>query len=136
MNDRDHLAFILSLPPSADMYEERREKRVKLELLGPVSAKLIVGGDAGELKGYDLAVVDYSRHGFGLLVTRNESDQLEEFNAGDRIRNLVLYAPWAIRKVDVKVAHKTELQDGDHKACFTLGIKSRELITSGKTRKR
>jgi hypothetical protein len=35
------------------MYEERREKRVKLELLGPVSAKLIVGRDAGELKGYD-----------------------------------------------------------------------------------
>ena len=104
-------------------------------MLEPVSVKFTVGKEPNERKTYDLTVVDYSRHGLGLLVTRNAFDLLEELNVGDRIRDMVLYAPWAVTKVDGKVIHKTELQDGDHKGCFMLGIKSRAISTNDKTRK-
>ena len=73
---------------------------------------------------------------FELLTTQKEFDLLEGLNIGDRVRDMVLYAPWAVTKLDSKVAHKTELQDGDHKGCFMLGTKSRELIANGKISKR
>ena len=136
VNGGDNSAFLLDFPSSIQVHEERREERINLEMLEPVSVKLTVGKESNEQKTYDLTVVDYSRHGLGLLVTRNAFDLLEELNVGDRIRDMVLYAPWAVTKVHGKVAHKTELQDGEHKGCFMLGIKSRELITNDRTRKR
>jgi sulfur carrier protein ThiS len=73
---------------------------------------------------------------FELLITQKEFDLLEGLNIGDRVRDMVLYAPWAVTKVDGKVVHKSELQDGDHKGCFMLGTKSLELIANGKISKR
>src|SRR5512136_2214289 len=128
--------LLLAFPSSVQVHEQRRQERINLDMLEPVSVKFTVGKEPNERKTYDLTVVDYSRHGLGLLLTRNEFDLLEELNVGDRIRDMALYAPWAVTKVDGKVAHKTELQDGDHKGCFMLGIKSRELITNGMIRKR
>jgi len=136
VNGGDNSAFLLDFPSSVQVHEERREERIKLELLEPISAKLTVGRDAGGPREYDLAVVDHSRHGLGLLVTQNDFNLLEALSVGDRIQNMILYAPWAVTKVDGKVAHKTQLQDGEHKGCFMLGIKSRELITNDRTRKR
>ena len=136
VNGGGNSMFLLDFPPSVQVHEERREERIKLELLEPISAKLTVGRDAGGPREYDLAVVDHSRHGLGLLVTQNDFNLLEALSVGDRIQNMILYAPWAVTKVDAKVAHKTQLQDGEHKGCFMLGIKSRELITNDRTRKR
>ena len=136
VNGGSNSTFLLDFPSSVQVHEERREERIKLELLEPISAKLTVGRDAGGPREYDLAVVDHSRHGLGLLVTQNDFNLLEALSVGDRIQNMVLYAPWAVTKVDGRVVHKTELQDGDHKGCFMLGIKSRDLITNGRSRKR
>ena len=136
VNGGGNSTFLLDFPPSVQVHEERREERIKLELLEPISAKLTVGRDAGGPREYDLAVVDHSRHGLGLLVTQNDFNLLEALSVGDRIQNMILYAPWAVTKVDGRVVHKTELQDGDHKGCFMLGIKSRDLITNGRSRKR
>ena len=134
--DRGDFEFLLTFPPSVEVHEERREERINLEMLEPVTVKLTVGNEANKQKTYDLTVVDCSRHGLGLLVTPNAFDLLEKLNVGDRVRDMVLYAPWALTKVNGKVAHKTELREGDHKGCFMLGIKSRELITNGKIRER
>ena len=136
VNGGSNSTFLLDFPSSVQVHEERREERIKLELLEPISAKLTVGTGAGGPKEYDLAVVDHSRHGLGLLVTENAFDLLEELNVGDRIRDLLLYSTWAVAKVHGKVVHKTELLAGDHKGCFMLGIKSRELIADGIIRKR
>ena len=136
VNGGSNSTFLLDFPSSVQVHEERREERIKLELLEPISAKLTVGTGAGGPKEYDLAVVDHSRHGLGLLVTENAFDLLEELNVGDRIRDLLLYSTWAVAKVHGKVVHKTELLAGDHKGCFMLGIKSRELIADGIISKR
>jgi len=136
VNGGNNSTFLLDFPSSVQVHEERREERIKLELLEPISAKLTVGTGAGGPKEYDLAVVDHSRHGLGLLVTENAFDLLEELNVGDRIRDLLLYSTWAVAKVHGKVVHKTELLAGDHKGCFMLGIKSREPIADGIIRKR
>jgi hypothetical protein len=122
--DGSDFTFLLTFPANVQVHEERQEARVELEMLEPVSVKITVGKESGGRKTYDLPVVDCSRHCLELLVTENEFDLFEELNVGDRIRDVLLYAPWAVTKVDGKVAHKTELQDGDHKGCFMLGIKS------------
>jgi len=136
VNDVGNSPFLLTFPLSVQVHEERREERINLGMQEPISVKLTVGKEANGRKAYDLTVIDCSRHGLGLLVTQNEFDLLEGLNVGDRIQDMVLYTPWAVTKVDGKIAHKTELQDGDHKGCFMLGIKSRELITNDKTEKR
>ena len=69
-------------------------------------------------------------------MTRDAFDLLGMLNIGDRIRDMVLYSRWAVTKVYGKVAHMTELLDGDHKGCFILGIKLREMIRDDKLRKR
>lgn len=127
--------LLLAFPLSVQVHEQRRQERINLDVLEPVSVKITVGKEPNEQKTYDLTVVDCSRHGLGLLVTPNAFDLLGQLNVGDRIRDMVLYAPWAVTKLDGKVAHKTELQDGDHKGCFMLGIKSREIITNDMIRK-
>lgn len=134
--DGGGVASLLTYPDSIQVHEERLEDRINLDMLEPISVRLTVGKEPDARRTYDLTVVDYSRRGLGLLVTRNDFNLLEELNVGDRIRDMVLYAPWAVTEVDGKVAHKTELQDGDHKGCFMLGIKSRDLITNDMTRKR
>jgi sulfur carrier protein ThiS len=128
--------LLLAFPSSVQVHKERREERINLEMLEPISVKLTVGKELNEQKTYDLTVVDCSRHGLGLLVTQNAFDLLEELNVGDLIRDMIMYAPWALITVNGEVAHKTEFQEGDHKGCFMLGIKCRELITNGRIRKR
>lgn len=128
--------FLLSFPDTVQTHEERLENRVDFEMLEPVSAKITLGKQSGAKKSYDLAVVNYSRHGLGLLVTQEKSDLLEGLNVGDRIREMVLYAPWAVTRVDARVVHKTELQDGDQRGCVILGVKSRDLIANRETSKR
>jgi len=128
--------LLLAFPSSVLVHEERREERISLDMLEPVSVRLTVGKAPNERKAYDLTVLDYSPRGLGLLVTENAFDLLEELNVGDRIRDLLVYSTWAVAKVHGKVVHKTELLAGDHKGCFMLGIKSRELIADGIISKR
>lgn len=128
--------LLLAFPSCVLVHQKRREERINLDMLEPVSVKLTVGKEPNERKAYDLTVVDYSPRGLGLLVTREAFDLLGVVNIGDRIRDMVLYSRWAVTKVNGKVAHKTELLDGDHKGCFMLGIKPRELIRDDIIRKR
>ncbi len=128
--------LLLAFPSSVLVHEERREERINLDMLEPVTVRLTLGKAPNERKAYDLPVVNYSRRGLGLLVTEDAFDLLEKLNVGDRIRDLVLYSTWAVAKVHGKVVHKTELLDGDHRGCFMLGIKSRELIADGIIMKR
>jgi hypothetical protein len=125
----------LSFPDSVKVHEERLEDRVDLEMLEPVSVRITVGKASKERKAYDLPVVNRSQHGLGLLVTQKESDLLEKLNVGDRIRGMVLYAPWAVTRMDGKAVHKTELQGGDQRGCVILGVKSRDLFANRETSK-
>jgi len=136
VHDGADFLFLLSFPDTVQVHEERLENRVEFEMLEPVSAKITLGKQSGTKKSYDLPVVNYSRHGLGLLVTQKESEVLEELKVGDRIREMVLYAPWAVTRVDAKVVDKTELQDGDQRWCVILGVKSRDLIANRETGKR
>ena len=123
-----NLIFLLAFPASIEVHKKRHEERAKLDILEALSAELRVGGEAGGGKVYDLNVVDRSRRGLGLLVTRKDFELLKKLNVGDPIRDIVLYTPWAVLKVDGKVVHKKELRDGDHKGSSILGVKSRDLI--------
>jgi hypothetical protein len=136
VHDGGDFLFQLGFPDSVKVHEERLEDRVELEMLEPVSVRITVGKESKARKAYDLPVVNCSRHGLGLLVTQKESALLEELNVGDRIRGMVLYAPWAVTRMDGKVVHKTELQDGDQRGCVILGVKSRDLIANSETSKR
>ena len=82
---------------------------------------------------YNLNVLDCSRHGLGLIVTKEDFDLLEKLRNGDKIKNISFYATWTLIKVAGHVRHKTKIEEGKYKGCYLLGIESPEVIESCKS---
>ena len=81
-------------------------------------------------KQYRLHVINYSRHGLGLLVTNKQENLLSIIKPGDKIKDVTFYARWAIIKVDVHVRHISKLDKGPHKGKHVIGVESKDIIES------
>ncbi|CAN2043892.1 conserved hypothetical protein [Candidatus Magnetomoraceae bacterium gMMP-1] len=76
---------------------------------------------------YQLDVLKQSGTSVSLLITENNFDLYQMFNLGDKIKNVKLYAEWAVIRVDVTVKNKNQIKYGDYKEQYLIEIMSKEL---------
>lgn len=117
---------------SPEIKERRREDRFtpKLPEFVYVEFELQKGPFKG--KNVRLQVLNYSKHGLGLLVTDKDKELLDALKPGDRIKNVAFYARWAIIKVEVLIKQISKLEVGSHKGYHVIGVESDEIIESSK----
>ena len=120
--------LILDFPKSIEIQERRREERFTYEIPELVSAEVRLGNGTKKANVYDLNVINYSRHGLGLLVTRKDFDLLQLVNRGDKLSDITFFCESALIKVSGTVRHKTRIEDGKYRGCYIIGIESHELI--------
>jgi len=125
-----YFGFIVSCPKSIEIEEKRFEERFVYEFPDFVSAEFSLGKESKEKKTYELAVMDCSRHGLGLIITKEHFDLLQKIKKGHKLQDITFYASWSMIKVDGIVKHLTQIEDGKHKGCYLLGIESKEIIES------
>ena len=118
--------LILGFPKSIEIQERRREERFTYEIPELVSAEVRLGNGTKKANVYDLNVINYSRHGLGLLVTRKDFDLLHGLNRGDTLSDITFFCKSDLLKVSGTVRHKTRIKDGDYRGCYIIGIEWRQ----------
>jgi hypothetical protein len=127
-----HFGFIMGFPESLEIEEKRRKERLTYDTPEVFAAEFRPGKKSKRDKLYQLHVLNRSKHGLGLLVTRKDLDLIRIVKKGDRLDDITLLASWAIIKVNASVSHVTKIEEGKHKGCYLLGIDSRDIIASCK----
>jgi hypothetical protein len=129
-NEYPYFGIMITLPQSLELTRERRrEARHLYEMPEFVSVEFSI---MGKEKVYDLGVMDCSRHGLGILITKKDFDLVRLVKPGDRIRDIMLYSENAMIKVDGVVRHITKMSTGKSKGSYLMGVESPEVIESCK----
>ncbi|MBW2094256.1 MAG: hypothetical protein JRI80_05160 [Deltaproteobacteria bacterium] len=115
---------------SAEGREKRREHRIATRIPDFVYVEFSLETSKGKAKHYRLNVINYSRHGIGLLVSEKDFGILKFLKKGDKIKNITFYASWALITVDTTVRHLTKVEEGPYGGMHVIGVEARELITS------
>ncbi len=110
----------------SELEELQREERRLPSLPEFVYVEFNLGETLEEERTYRLNVVDYSRHGFGLLITDKDLELRRMLNPGDKIKDITFYATWTLIKVGATVRHITKIEEGQ----YIMGVESNEIIES------
>jgi len=122
-----YYGFILKLPESIEIMNQRREERRFLSASDLISTEFEIT-HGKKVKKYKLNVSDYSQHGLGLIIDEKSVDLIDILQKGNRIKNITFFAKWAMIKLDGIVSHITKAENGEKKGSYTLGIESKEII--------
>ena len=120
-NISPYFGLVMSLPKAIDIEEKREDERIVYDRPEFVSVEFRLK-EGGEEKIYSLNVLDRSKRGFGLLVTKKDFDLLRTLNQGVNLKNIKFYSESILITVDGIVRHKTRIKDGKYKGCYLLGI--------------
>jgi hypothetical protein len=129
-SDAPYFGFFLKLPEAIEIEDKRLEERVSFGISYFVSAEFTLGKGSKKEKRYELNVTDCSRHGLGLIITQKDLDLLERLNIGDRIEEIMFFAPRSMIKVNGNIRHITKIGSGEYKGCYQVGIESDDLINT------
>lgn len=120
--------FVTSFPESIELPERRRRHRSIDVAPEFISVVLTTKEGSKEEKNYELAVVDYSLDGVGILVSGKDSDLIEKVHKGDKLQEITLFAPQTMVKVDGTIRHKSKKQGGKDENCYVLGVEFDEAL--------
>jgi len=125
------LGHIITYPEALVIADRRRSDRHEVDsnaapLFG--RAKIRMRAGRSQEKAYDLEVFDVSENGVGILVGKELSNWLERIGIGDRLKEVELYAPWTIVRVDGTVKHKSWMQKGKYSGYHLVGIELDEKL--------
>ncbi len=120
--------FVTSFPESIELPERRRRHRSIDVAPEFISVVLTTKEGSREEKNYELAVVDYSLDGVGILVSGKNYDLIEKVHKGDRLQEIKLFAPQTMVKVDGTIRHKSKKEGGKDENCYVLGVEFDETI--------
>jgi hypothetical protein len=126
-----YLGHIISYPEALVIADRRRRDRHEIDSkTSPLFARAKIRMRAGrsQEKVYDLRVFDVSENGVGVLIDSALFDWLERIGIGDRLKEVELYAPWTIVRVDGIVRHKSRMHKGRYSGCHLLGIELDEKL--------
>ena len=129
--ESSHLGHIISYPEGLVLADRRRSDRHEVgSNAAPFFGKAKIRMRAGrsQEKVYDLEVFDVSEDGVGILVGKELSNWLERIGIGDRLKEVELYAPWTIVRVDGTVKHKSWMQKGKYSGYHLVGIELDEKL--------
>lgn len=120
--------LVVSFPESIALPERRRRNRNSDKIPDFISVVLKSKKGSQKDKKYELAVLDYSTQGVGILVSEKDSELFEAVQEGDRIEDITLFAPKTVIKVDGTVRHKSKKTGEDAEGCYVLGIQFDETL--------
>ena len=124
--------MIMSPSGSFKIKEKRREARTNFEMPEFIAVEFKLGKGSRKEKTYDLNVLNRSVHGLALLITEKDFELVQALNCGDKLQNIMFFAPSAMIRVDGTVRHMTKLEEGQLKGCYILGLESDEITESAK----
>ena len=119
--------MIMSPSGSFKSEERRREARTNFEMPQFIAVEFKLGKGPKKEKTYDLNVLNRSVHGLALLITEKDYELVQALNCGDKLQNIMFFAPSAMIRVDGTVRHMTKLEGGKHKNCYILGLESDDI---------
>ncbi len=120
--------LVVGFPESIELPERRRRYRNSEEIPEFISVVLKSRKGSQKEKKYELAVLDYSKQGVGILVSEKDSELFEAVKEGDRLENITLFAPQTVVKVDGTVRHKSKRPGEEAEGCYVLGIQFDETL--------
>ena len=126
-----HLGHIISYPEDLVLADRRRSDRHEVDSSVATlfaGAKIKVRAGRSQKKGYDLKVFDVSENGVGILVGEELFDWLRRTRIGDRLKQVELYAPWTIVRVNGTVRHKSKMHEGEYSGYHLLGVELDEKL--------
>ena len=127
-----HFGFMISFPASLEIKEKRREERVTFKRPELIRAEFRLGKGPNKDKPYEVNVINYSRHGLGLIITQKDFDLLRIVRRGDLLEDIAFFASWAMIRVNGTVRHITKIKQGKYEGCYILGIHSPDIISDYK----
>ncbi|MFC1839368.1 FHA domain-containing protein [Thermodesulfobacteriota bacterium] len=130
---KPHLGFIMKLPAYIEVRENRDNPRSMYEIMGFVSVEFSVKEGPEKDKVYNLDVIDCSKKGLGLLISKKDSDLAKLLKKEDRIADITFYSEETMIRVDGTVRHISEIKEGQNKGCYLLGLESSAIISSCKS---
>jgi len=130
-----YIGFFLKIPETVEIIEKRYEERVSYEISDFVSAEFKLEKGSKEEKVYELNAIDCSSHGLGLIISERDFDLLQRLKIGDRIKDMMFFAPRSMVKVKGIVRHITKIEVGEYKGSYQLGIESADIINTCKPKK-
>ncbi len=120
--------LVVSFPESIELPERRSRRRSSDEIPEFISVVIKSNKGSKKDKNYELAVVDYSTNGVGILVSEKDFELVELVEEGDRLQDITLFAPRTMVKVDGTVRHKSKQQGGQGRDSYVLGIEFDETL--------
>jgi hypothetical protein len=127
-SDEHDSELVVSFPESIELPERRRGNRNSDEIPEFISVVLKPRKGSQKEKKYELAVLDYSTQGVGILVSEKDSELFEAVQEGDRLEDITLFATETVVKVDGTVRHKSKKPGDEAEGCYVLGIQFDESL--------
>ena len=115
---------------AGDGRNKRREYRIITKLSDFVNVEFSLEMPEGKRNHYRLNVINYSRHGIGILVPEKDVDLLNFLKKGDVINDVTFSASWALITVDMTIRYTSKIEKGPYAGMYSVGVETRELITS------
>jgi hypothetical protein len=119
----------MNISQSIEIKNRRREDRFALKKPGLVRVQFTLEKGTKEEKVYDLNVLNFSKHGLGLLVTEKDFDLLLILKNGQKLHKMRLYTSKASIEADGTVVHKTKIWEGKYNGSYIIGIAGEDFIT-------
>ena len=127
-SDEADSELVVSFPESIELPERRRRNRNSDEIPEFIRVVLKSGKGSKKEKKYELAVLDFSTQGVGILVSEKDSELFEAVQEGDRLEDMTLFAPQTVVKVDGTVRHKSKKPGEAAEGRYVLGIQFDENL--------
>ena len=127
------IGLVVSFPESIDVREKRRRDRRGDEIPEFVSVAVRVKNGSKKDKTYELGIFDCTAHGVGILVKKRYFDLREIVEVGDKLRDITLYGPQTIVKVDGTVRHKSKKRGMQDEDFYVVGVEFDEPLKDFKS---
>lgn len=93
-----------------------------------ISAEVLVDGNAERPPSLVVRLKDSKKSGFGILVSSEEYDLMNQVKTGDMINDIIFYAGWALIRTKSVVRNVTRIDEGIDKGHYFLEIESEDVV--------
>jgi hypothetical protein len=116
--------ILIGYPRMLEVEEKRKEERLYPDSPDFLSALFTHTDNNQETRTYDLRVLNYSKHGLGLLVKKEASSLLGQLEPGVLIPEILLFGEALMIKLSAVVRHKSEISEGPYAGSYVVGMES------------
>jgi hypothetical protein len=122
--DPPHPGHLIEYPAVMDVEEKRREERFFPGSPGFYCAAFSYTDRNRETRNYELRILNFSRHGLGLLISERDFPLLQLLQPGDPVEDLTLYGEAVLVRLSAVVRHKSEIEEGPFAGGYVLGLRA------------